>query len=85
MAVRILVVDADPTVQRALSNALTQAGYQPLAVGDGAEALRIAHAERPALVLIAASLPNVDGFTIVSRLRLEDGPSTHTPVILLLG
>ncbi len=85
MAVRILVVDADPTVQRALSNALTQAGYEPTAVGDGAEALRVAHAERPALVLIAASLPNVDGFTIVSRLRLEDGPSTHTPVILLLA
>ena len=85
MAVRILVVDADPTVQRALSNALIQAGYQPTAVGDGAEALRLAHAEKPALVLIAATLPNVDGFAIVQRLRLEDGPSTHTPVILLLG
>jgi pilus assembly protein CpaE len=85
MAVRILVVDADPTVQRALSNALSQAGYQPLATGDGTEALRIAHAEHPALVLIAGSLAGVDGFSIVSRLRLEDGPSTHTPVILLLA
>jgi pilus assembly protein CpaE len=85
MAVRILVVDADPTVQRALSNALSQAGYQPIATGDGTEALKIAHAEHPSLVLIAASLPGVDGFSIVSRLRLEDGPSTHTPVILLLG
>jgi pilus assembly protein CpaE len=86
MAVRILVVDADPTVQRALSNALTQAGYQPTAIGDGTEALRIAHAEKPALVLIAANVSGgVDGFTVVSRLRLEDGPSTHTPVILLLA
>jgi pilus assembly protein CpaE len=85
MAVRILIVDADPTVQRALSNALSQAGYQPLATGDGTEALKIAHSEHPSLVLIAASLPGVDGFSIVSRLRLEDGPSTHTPVILLLG
>jgi pilus assembly protein CpaE len=85
MAVRILVVDADPTVQRALSNALSQAGYQPIATGDGTEALKIAHAEHPSLVLIAAGLPGVDGFAIVSRLRLEDGPSTHTPVILLLG
>jgi pilus assembly protein CpaE len=85
MAVRILIVDADPIVQRALSNALTQAGYTPAALSDGVEALKVAHAERPALVLIAGSLPNIDGYTIVSRLRLEDGPSTHTPVILLLG
>ena len=40
MAVRILVVDADPIVQRALGNALTQAGYQAIALSDGAEALR---------------------------------------------
>jgi len=45
-----------PTVQRALGNALTQAGYQAIALGDGAEALRAARHERPALVLIAANL-----------------------------
>jgi pilus assembly protein CpaE len=85
MAVRILVVDADPTVQRALGNALTQAGYQAITLGDGVEALRVAHTDRPALVLIAANLPGIDGYTIVTRLRMEDGPSTHTPVILLLA
>ncbi len=85
MAVRILVVDADPTVQRALGNALTQAGYAVVVSGEGPEALRMARTDRPALVLIAANLPGVDGFTVVSRLRMEDGPSTHTPVILLLA
>jgi pilus assembly protein CpaE len=85
MAIRILVVDADPTVQRALSNALMQAGYVVTTSGDGPDALRVARTERPALVLIAAGLPGVDGFTVVSRLRMEDGPSTHTPVILLLN
>src|SRR5450759_1894410 len=84
MAVRILVVDADPTVQRALGNALSQAGFEVAASGEGPEALRLARSDRPALVLIAANLPGVDGFTVVSRLRMEDGPSTHTPVILLL-
>ena len=84
MAVRILVVDADPTVQRALGYALAQAGYEVISSSEGPGALRIARTERPALVLLAANLPGVDGFTVVSRLRLEDGPSTHTPVILLL-
>ncbi len=84
MAVRILVVDADPTVQRALGHALSQAGYEVIASGEGPEALRIVHSDKPALVLIAANLPGLDGFTFVTRLRMEDGPSTHTPVILLL-
>jgi len=82
--VRILVVDADPTVQRALGNALSQAGFEVSTSGEGPEALRMARSDRPALVLIAANLPGVDGFTVVSRLRMEDGPSTHTPAILLL-
>jgi len=84
VAIRILVVDADPTVQRALGHALSQAGYEVLASGDGLEALRIVRSDKPALALIASNLPNVDGYTIVSRLRIEDGPSTHTPVIVLL-
>ena len=43
-----------------------------------AEALRLARPDKPALVLVAANLPGVDGFTVVTRLRAEDGPSTHT-------
>jgi pilus assembly protein CpaE len=85
MAIRILVVDADPTVQRALSASLTQAGYDVVTSSEGPEGLRLARTDRPALLLVAANLQGVDGFTVVSRLRMEDGPSTHTPVILLLA
>jgi pilus assembly protein CpaE len=85
MAVRILVVDADPTVQRALGHALSQAGYEVLSSSDGQEALKTARSDKPALVLVAANLPGVDGFSVVSRLRIDDGPSTHTPVIVLLA
>jgi pilus assembly protein CpaE len=84
MAIRILVVDADPTVQRALGHALSQNGYEVLACGEGVEALRVARSDKPALVLVAANLPGVDGFSFVTRLRAEDGPSVHTPSILLL-
>jgi pilus assembly protein CpaE len=84
MAVKILVVDADPTVQRALSNALAQVGFEVIVSSEGTDALRLARSERPALVLVASNLAGLDGFTVVSRLRMEDGPSTHTPAILLL-
>jgi pilus assembly protein CpaE len=85
MAVRILIVDADPTVQRALGHALSQGGYEVLSSGDGQEALKIARSGKPSLLLVAANLPGIDGFSVVSRLRIDDGPSTHTPVIVLLA
>ena len=76
MAVRILVVDADPTVQRALGNALTQAGYQAIAVSDGSEALRVARADRPALVLIAANLP---GYWRSLLWKMSRAPRLYAP------
>jgi pilus assembly protein CpaE len=85
MAVRILIVDADPTVQRALGHALSQGGYEVLSCGDGQEALKIARSDKPSLLLVAANLPGIDGFSVVSRLRIDDGPSSHTPVIVLLA
>lgn len=85
MAVRILVVDVDPTVQRAVGPALVQAGFEVIVSGEGVDALRRVRTDKPALVLVAANLPDIDGFTVVTRLRMEDGPSTHTPAILLLG
>src|ERR1035437_4002185 len=85
MAVRILVVDADPTVQRALGYALAQAGYEVISASEGPGALRLARTERPALVLLAGNLPGVVGSTVVPRLGLEDGPPPHPPVILLLA
>jgi pilus assembly protein CpaE len=85
MAVRILVVDADPTVQRALGNALSQAGFEVIVSSEGNDALRLVRTDKPALVLVASNLAGIDGFTMVGRLRMEDGPSTHTPVILLLA
>jgi len=85
MAVRILVIDSDPTVQRALGNALSQAGFDVLPTATAQEGLRVAHSDRPALVLVAGNLPGVDGYAFVGQLRMQDGPSTHTPVIVLLG
>jgi pilus assembly protein CpaE len=85
MAVKILVVDADPIVQRALGNALAQAGFEVIVSGDGTEALKLIRADKPAMALVAASLPGVDGITVVGRMREEEGPAAHMPVIVLLS
>ena len=58
--------------------------FEVLSAADGAGALDILRAERPDLLITDLSLPGMDGFELVSRVR-ED-PSMHgMPVICLSG
>jgi pilus assembly protein CpaE len=85
MAVRILVVDSDPIVQRALGNALAQAGFVVSVAPDQAEALRLAKVDKPELALVASSLAGGDGIVVVGKLRAEDAPGAHLPIVVLLA
>jgi pilus assembly protein CpaE len=80
---KVLVVDDDPNVQRLLRYTLHQEGYDVLVAGDGAEALRLWAAERPALVLLDVMLPKLDGYQVAARIRAEEGEGSHVPIIML--
>lgn len=78
--VKILVVD-DEAVNRALVVTLIQhRGYQALEASDGAEALAMARAQTPALVISDILMPTMDGFEFVRQLR-ADPATAPTEVI----
>src|ERR1700730_2084310 len=78
--VRILVVDDRRPNRELLSTVLGYKGYDILEAQDGAEAIAIARAERPDLVISDILLPTMDGDEFVRQLRAD--PSTaETPVI----
>ena len=81
--VRILVVDDDPNVQRSLSFTLQQEGYEVIAAGDGAEALRLWLEESPDLMLLDVGLPKVDGYQVATKVREAEAGETHMPIIML--
>ena len=83
MAARILVVDDDANVQRVLTYALRQEGYEVVPARDGAEALKLWSADRPSLILLDATVPKVDGYQVASRIRSEEGRAGHIPIIML--
>jgi len=85
MAVRILVVDSDPIVQRALGNALAQAGFEVSVAPDANEAFRLAKLDKPSLALVASNLAGADGIAVVARFRAEETAGAHLPIIVLLG
>jgi DNA-binding response OmpR family regulator len=75
----ILVVDDDPTVAEVVTGYLERAGFAVDRAADGAQALRLAAAREPALVVLDLMLPGMDGLEVCRRLRAA-GP---VPVIML--
>jgi two-component system KDP operon response regulator KdpE len=76
---RVLVVDDEPQIRRALSVNLNARGYDVDVAATGEEALRRAASSHPDVVLLDLGLPGIDGTDVVRGLR---GWST-APIIVL--
>jgi CheY-like chemotaxis protein len=80
----ILIVDDEPSV-RAMVHAsinVRQARYRVVEAGNAAEALELARAHQPQLILLDVALPDHDGFWVCRSLK--NNPATaHIPVIML--
>ncbi len=76
---KILVVDDEPSIVDVLAYNLTKAGHKPIVARDGEQALRLAHAERPDLVILDLMLPGIDGLEVCRALRKEG----DLPIIML--
>ncbi len=79
---KILVVEDEPDVIRALTMRLKFAGYEVIVASDGASATRIAVTEQPNLIILDIGLPCGDGHTVARRLR-ENMNTTTVPIIFL--
>src|SRR5579862_3327317 len=77
----ILIVDDRVANREYLVALLGHGGHRLLQAADGAEALAIARAERPDLVIADILMPTMDGFELVRQLR-ADPVIGQTPLIL---
>jgi two-component system OmpR family response regulator len=77
---RVLVVDDEENIVFLVESALQLQGYTTAAAHDGRSALALLDEFRPDLVVLDVMLPDVDGFTVLRRMR--DAGST-VPVIFL--
>jgi two-component system KDP operon response regulator KdpE len=76
---RVLVVDDEPLIRRALTATLDAAGYDVTTAADGAGALTAAALRQPDAVVLDLRLPDMDGVEVCRRLR----EWTDVPVIIL--
>ena len=76
----ILIVEDNDKNRKLVRDVLAHGGYRLLETDNGEEAVRLAQAERPALVLMDIQLPGIDGIEALRRLRAEAATRT-IPVI----
>ncbi|MFN8512500.1 MAG: response regulator transcription factor [Chloroflexia bacterium] len=79
----ILVVDDNPWFREFLEDLLSVEGYRVMAVGPG-EALAAASVEPPALAVLDAVMPGMDGPSLCRQMREADG-TRDTPILFLTG
>ncbi|MFC8851126.1 MULTISPECIES: response regulator transcription factor [unclassified Micromonospora] len=80
-ATRVLVVDDEPGVHALLSMALRLLKFDVRVACGGREALVVAAAFDPHLVVLEVVLPDLDGFEVARRLRAGPGPGV--PMVFL--
>jgi two-component system KDP operon response regulator KdpE len=76
---RVLVVDDEPQIRRALATNLQARDYQVDLAATGEEALQLAAAHHPDVVILDIGLPGISGVEVVRGLR----GWTQTPIIML--
>ena len=81
---KIIIVDDERDIVKALMIRLQKAGYEVVTAFDGAQGVFMAHKEKPDLIILDIRMPAGNGFSVAQRLK----HSTHTftiPVIFLTG
>ena len=76
---RVLVVDDEPQIRRALRTALTGHGYRVELANDGEDALTLLAANPPELVVLDLVMPGVDGLEVVRQTRQW----SRVPIVVL--
>jgi DNA-binding response OmpR family regulator len=77
---RILIIEDEAPMRRALTDLLAAEGYRVLAAVDGESGLQRALAEKPDLILLDIMMPKLDGFALCAELRRLTNP---VPVVML--
>jgi DNA-binding response OmpR family regulator len=80
----ILVVDDEPDIRLLIRINLERDGHTSVMAANGAEALAAVQESRPDVVLLDVMMPDVDGWTVLERLKSDADPEiSGIPVLML--
>ena len=83
MSNSILVVDDDPNIRDVVCFALEKAGMSTTAARNGAEALKLASAHMPDLVILDINMPRMNGIELAEALHAEGRIAAGLKIVML--
>jgi PAS domain S-box-containing protein len=78
----VLVIDDDENVRELVERTLSHAGLQVLTAASGEEGIALAHAHLPQVITLDVMMPDMDGWSVLGRLK-ADPQLSNIPVIML--
>lgn len=79
---KILFVEDDNILQKAVGEILKKEGFEVISAFDGIGGLELSKREKPDLILLDLILPRLDGFSLLKELR-EKPETVNIPVLVL--
>ena len=79
MTDRVLVIEDDADISLGVRTVLGRSGFEVSSAADGREGLRAFHSDRPNIVVLDVGLPQMDGWTVLNRIR----EISEVPVLML--
>ncbi len=79
---KILFIEDESVLQKALGDILKQKGYEMISALNGEIGFNLAKAEKPDLILLDLVLPKMHGFEVLKKLK-EESETKEIPVIVL--
>jgi DNA-binding response OmpR family regulator len=76
---RVLVIEDDADIALGVQTVLDRNGFEVTTAAEGREGLRVFHSKRPDIVVLDVGLPEMDGWTVLERIR----ELSEVPVLML--
>ncbi|HTZ11308.1 MAG TPA: response regulator transcription factor [Candidatus Margulisiibacteriota bacterium] len=81
---KILIIEDEPDTAKVVARRLTQGGFEVVVAVDAYEGVKLAHKERPDLIILDLMLPAGGGVSVLEKIRMSADIRT-TPVVVLTG
>lgn len=79
---KLLIIEDDVVLQKALSEYLAAEGFDVISAEDGEIGIKMAINEKPDLILLDIVLPKKDGYAVLTEVRANEN-SKNIPIVLL--
>ncbi len=85
MAIKVLIADDEEAILGILANKVAAQGYAVVTARDGQEAWDKIVSENPDVIILDITMPKMDGWSVLHKLRSEPPSKKWQPVIIVSG